>query len=545
MRQAPRVTLLRVIRDDLLEAVHAVLTAMGVVDIPVAVVIERPARPEHGDWSTNAALVCSKVLGKNPREIGQALADALTANPPKHVEAVEIAGPGFVNFRLANTWLYDVLTDVVAGGVDGYARPALSDGLRVNVEFVSANPTGPLHAGHGRWAAYGDSLCRLFARCGYRPHAETYVNDRGVQIQHFADSLAARKRGEQPSDDGYQGAYITDWASQMPDDADPVAWGTAHALSDQKEALAAMHVAFDTWSSERESIDAGHMTSALERLQAAGHVYEEDGARWLRTTDFGDDKDRVLIKSDGAMTYLLPDIGYHESKFERGDLIIDILGADHHGYVPRMKAALQLLGHSADSYEAIIGQNVKLMRDGEEVKLSKRTGTMIELRELVDDVGPDVARFAYLMQSIDTSLVLDIDLLRQQSSENPVFYVQYAHARIHSIGRMAADRGIERAPLADADLSLLQHERELQLLRDLFSLNDVLISACTERAPHKVSAWVRELAAAFQGFYHDCPVLRDDVDPALQQARLWLVEATRIGLSIGLDLLGVDAPEQM
>ncbi len=245
------------------------------------------------------------------------------------------------------------------------------------------------------------------------------------------------------------------------------------------------------------------------------------------------------------MTYLLPDIGYHESKFERGDLIIDILGADHHGYVPRMKAALQLLGHAADSYEAIIGQNVKLIRGGEEVKLSKRTGTMIELRELVDDVGPDVARFAYLMQSIDTSLVLDIDLLRQQSSDNPVFYVQYAHARIHAIGRMADERGIERKPMAEADLSLLDHERELQLLRELFSLNDVLIAACNERAPHKVSTWVRELASAFQGFYHDCPVLRDDIAPEVQQARLWLVEATRIGLSIGLDLLGVDAPEQM
>ncbi len=540
-----RVTLLRVIRDDLLLAVHSALATIGVADVPDAVVIERPARPEHGDWSTNAALVCSKAMGKNPREIGQALADVLAANPPEHVEAVEIAGPGFVNFRLANTWLYDVLGEVIADGVDGYVTPDLGKGLRVNVEFVSANPTGPLHAGHGRWAAYGDSLCRLFARCGYLPHAETYVNDRGVQIQHYGESLAARKRGEKPAEDGYQGAYITEWAAEMPDDVDPAAWGIEHALEDQRQALAAMHVVFDTWSSEKASVEAGHMDSALERLKAAGHVYEEEGATWLRTTDFGDDKDRVLIKSDGDMTYMLPDIGYHESKFERGDLIIDILGADHHGYVPRMKAALQLLGHPADAYEAIIGQNVKLMRDGEEVKLSKRTGTMIEIRELIDDVGPDVARFAYLMQSIDTGMVLDIDLLAEQSSENPVFYVQYAHARIHSIGRMATERGITRAPLADADLSLLQHERELQLLRELFSLNDVLVSAMIERAPHKISQWVRELASAFQGFYHDCPVLRDDVDPALQQARLWLVEATRIGLSIGLDLLGVDAPEQM
>lgn len=541
----PGVTLHRVIRDDLLAAVHTALGSIGVADVPPSVVIERPARPEHGDWSTNAALVCSKLLGENPRTIGQALVDQLNDRRPAHVESVEIAGPGFVNFRLANTWLYDVLGDVVAGGIDGFARPALGNGLRVNVEFVSANPTGPLHAGHGRWAAYGDSLCRVFARCGYRPHAETYVNDRGVQIQNFGDSLAARKRGETPAADGYMGAYVTEWASAMPDDADPIAWGMQYALDDQRRALAAMHVSFDTWSSERESVEAGHMVSALERLRQAGHVYEQDGATWLRTTEAGDDKDRVLVKSDGDMTYLLPDIGYHESKYERGDLIIDVLGADHHGYVPRMRAALQLLGHDVDSYEAIIGQNVKLVRDGEEVKLSKRTGTIIELRELVDDVGPDVARFAYLMQSIDTSLVLDIDLLRQESSENPVFYVQYAHARIHSIGRMAIERGVDRLPLADADLSVLQHERELQLLRELFSLEDVLVAACNDRAPHKISTWVRELAAAFQGFYHDCPVLRDDVDADLQQARLWLVEATRIGLSIGLDLLGVDAPEQM
>lgn len=533
------------IRDDLLTAVHEALHALGVDEIPAAVVIERPARQEHGDWSTNAALVCSKKLGKNPRELGQALADHLDADKPKHVESLEIAGPGFVNFRLANTWLYDVLAEVVAQGTDNYARLDIGDGTRVNVEFVSANPTGPLHAGHGRWAAYGDSLCRVLARSGYTPHAETYVNDRGVQIDLFAQSLAMRKAGDVPPEGFYEGQYIAEWADEMPDDADPSEWGLAFALEDQKTALAAMHVHFDTWSSERESVDAGHMISAMERLSEAGHVFEEDGATWLRTTDFGDDKDRVLVKSDGAMTYLLPDIGYHENKFERGDLLIDILGADHHGYIGRMRAALQALGHAPDAYEAIIGQNVKLLRNGEEIKLSKRAGNMVLLQELVDDVGPDVARFAYLMQSIDTSQTIDIDMLKQQSAENPVFYVQYAHARIHSIGRMAEERGIQREQLADADLAELTHERELQLLRELFSLPEVLAAACSERAPHKISTWVRELAAAFQGFYHDCPVLRDDVPADLQQARLWLVEATRIGLAIGLDLLGVNAPEQM
>ncbi len=537
------------IRDQLLDAVRQGMVALGVADPPDSIVVERPARREHGDWSTNAALVCSKIVGTNPRELGQALADYLEANRPPHVDALEIAGPGFVNFRLAPTWLHDVLVEAVTAGPDGYAKPNLGDSSSVNVEFVSANPTGPLHAGHGRWAAYGDSLCRIFARCGYAPHAETYVNDRGVQINTYAGSLLARKNGEPVPEGGYQGEYIIEWAGEMPDDittpSEAAGWGMEFALNDQKEALAAMHVAFDTWSSERAAVDAGLLDSALQRLKEGGHVYEDGGATWLRTTDFGDDKDRVLIKSDGDYTYLTPDIGYHENKFERGDLVIDILGADHHGYVARMSAALQALGHPKDAYEAIIGQNVKLMRDGAEVKLSKRAGDIVLLSELVDEVGPDVARFAYLMQSIDTSLKIDIDLLKKESSENPVFYVQYANARIHAIGRKAAELGIERQPLADTDLGLLVHERELDLLRVVSELPDVLESACADRAPHKITAWVRELAAAYHGFQHDCYVLRDDVPADLQQARLWLVESARVGLTIGLDLLGVHAPESM
>lgn len=533
------------IRDQLLDAVKAGLVAIGIGDVPDGVVVERPARREHGDWSTNAALVCSKAAGRNPREIGQALADHLDANRPRHVEALEIAGPGFVNFRLAPTWLHDVLSEAVEAGPDEFARLDLGRGATINVEFVSANPTGPLHAGHGRWAAYGDSLCRIFARCGYAPHAETYVNDRGVQITRFGASLAARKAGQEPPEDGYLGEYITEWAAEMPTDVDPTEWGLRRALEDQRTALAAMHVEFDTWSSERESVDAGTTDNALERLRETEYVFDEGGATWLRTTDFGDDKDRVLIKSDGDMTYMLPDIGYHESKYQRGAHLIDILGADHHGYVARMSAALQMLGHPKDSYEAIIGQNVKLLRDGEEVKLSKRAGNMVLLQELVDDVGPDVARFAYLMQSIDTSQMIDIDVLKEQSSENPVYYVQYAHARIQSIGRKATELGIERKRLADTDLGLLDHERELEVLRVLSTLPEVIEAACVDRGPHKISVWVRELAAAYHGFQHDCPVLREDVPADLQQARLWLVESARVGITIGLDLLGVDAPDSM
>jgi arginyl-tRNA synthetase len=507
--------------------------------------MERPARREHGDWSTNAALASAKRAGRNPRELAQQLADHLGAVGLPHVESVEIAGPGFVNFRLAPTWLHDVLVDVVDQGEQDYGRSDIGGGLRVNVEFVSANPTGPLHAGGGRWGAYGDSLARLLERTGHVAHREYYVNDRGTQTMLFGASLVARREGEPLPDDGYAGEYVAEWAVEMPADADPVHWGRDRALQDVRESLAAMHVHFDTWSSELALVVSGAMEDTLAELRRLGHVYEQDDAVWLRTTDFGDDKDRVLVRSDGEPTYFLPDIAYHRDKYRRGDLLIDVLGADHHGYVARMKAAMAALGHGEDAYEAIIGQNVTLVRDGEEVKLSKRTGTMIEIAELIDAVGPDVARFAYLLQSIDSTQTLDIDLLTTQATENPVFYVQYAHARIHSVGKEAVRRAIDRRPLDEVDLRVLVHERELEVLRVLSTLPEMIEVAARERAPHKIATWVRELAAAFHGFYHDCPVLRSDVDEELRQARLWLVEAARIGLAIGLDLLGVSAPEEM
>jgi arginyl-tRNA synthetase len=533
------------IRDDLLTAVRHALGALGVDPVPDGVGMVRPARREHGDWSTNAALVAAKAAGRDQRELGQALAGHLAAAGVRHVERLEVAGPGFVNFHLAPTWLHDVLRQVVEQGVGGYARTTTGAGRSVNVEYVSSNPTGPLHAGGGRWGAFGDSLCRLLERCGHPTHREFYVNDRGTQVVLFGQSLLACKRGEPPPDNGYHGAYVAEWAAEMPDDADPVTWGRDRALRDVRESLEAMHVRFDTWASEQALVESGAMEATLAELRAAGHVYEQDGATWLRTTTFGDDKDRVLVRSDGEPTYFLPDIAYHRDKFTRGDLVIDILGADHHGYVGRMRAALQALGHPPEDYEAIIGQNVTLVRGGQEVRLSKRTGTMVEVRDLIDEVGPDVARFAYLLQSIDTTQTIDIDVLRARAAENPVYYVQYAHARIHSVGREAANRGVQRRPLADADLAGLTHPRELELLRVLSALPELVPLAAAERAPHRVATWSRELAAAFHGFYHDCPILRTDVPPDLQQARLWLVEASRVGLAIGLDLLGVSAPEQL
>ena len=532
-------------RENLASAVIDALSSLGVDPLPERVDLERPARKEHGDWSTNVALATAKKAGRNPREMATELVELLNAAPPAHVERVELAGPGFVNFHLAPTWLHEVLTTVVDGGIDGYARLDHGSGHRVNVEFVSANPTGPVHAGPARGAAYGDSVARLLERCGHDVTREFYINDRGVQMQNFGASLAARKAGEEPPEDGYRGQYVTDWAAEMPDGVDPVSWGEDRALADQRETLEAFGVTFDVWFKEMSLVESGAIDRTLEVLRANGHVYEQDGATWLRSTDFGDDKDRVLVKSDGEMTYLTPDIAYHSDKFSRSERLINVWGADHHGYIPRMKAAMAALGHDPDELEVAIVQMVDLLKDGEPVKISKRAGNLIELRDVIQEVGADAARLTYLLQSLDSRQTVDLAVVASQGMENPVFYVQMAHARIHGIARKVAEAGIERAPLTEVDLSVLSHERELGVLRALSELPDVVRVAAADRAPHRVTTWVREMAGTFHGFYHDCYVIGDDVTPELTQARLWLVESARIGLSIGLDLLGVDAPESM
>ena len=537
-------TIARMVPPGLADAIADACVALG-LERPATVVLERPRIAEHGDWSTNVAMASAKAAGRSPRDIAVALAERLNANPPPHVSTVEVAGPGFVNIRLHNSWLHEVLRIAVTEGETDFGHLDLGGGQPINVEFVSANPTGPLHAGHGRWAAYGDSLARVLERCGYRPHREFYVNDRGVQVERYATSLVARKRGEEPPADGYMGAYITEWAAEMPDDVDPIEWGLERAHVYQRDTLASMGVVFDTWASERELVASGVVEATMADLRATGHVYDADGAVWLRTTDFGEDKDRVLVKSDGEPTYFLPDIAYHRDKFNRGEHLINVLGADHHGYAPRMKVAVLALGHDAAVLEIIIGQNVVLIRAGEEVRLSKRTGDFVELRDVIEEVGSDATRFTYLLQSIDTKLTFDLDVVTQNTMENPVFYVQYAHARIRSIMRTAAERGVVRGPLADADLSLLTHDRELELLRVLGELPGVVGEACTKRAPNKVTTWVRELAGAFHGFFHDCYVMGEGVSPELTQARLWLIEGVRVGLVVALALLGVSAPESM
>ncbi len=529
----------------LVDAIAAHLIALGLTaEAAGALTLERPRKPEHGDWAVNV-FPFAKAAGRPGPELAAAVADLVNADRPAHVAKAEAVG-GFLNLKLDPGWLGEVLRTVVAEGVEGFARTQAEPAMHVNVEFVSANPTGPLHAGHGRWAAYGDSLARVLARCGHTVHREFYVNDRGAQVVRYGASLAAAKAGLPTPVDGYAGEYIRDWAVDLPDGADPVEWGLERAHVDQHDVLVRMGVHFDTWSSEREVATPGNLAATLAELKAKGAVYDEYGAVWLRTSSHGDDKDRVLIRSDGEPTYFLPDIAFHRDKFARGwDHLINVLGADHHGYVQRMAAAVELLGHRRDSFEAIIGQNVVLMRAGEEVKLSKRRGDIIELAEVLDEVGPDATRFTYLLQSIDTRQVFDLDVVVQQSMDNPVFYVQMANARLAGLARNAAARGVVRQPLADVDLSVLVHQRELDLLTSLGELPEVVLDAADRRAPNKLTTWTRQMAGAVHGFHHDCWVVADDVAPELTQARLWLVEASHIGLAVALDLLGVTAPDTL
>lgn len=532
------------IRDQLAAVLMNTLSVLEVQPLPETINLERPARREHGDWSSNVALATAKRAGWNPRELAGRIAESLNADPPAHVLSVEVAGPGFVNFRLADSWLHDVLGEVLDAGVTSYARASTGTGTKVLVEFVSANPTGPLHAGHGRGAAYGDSLARILSRCGYEVSRENYLNDRGTQMQLFVASLAARRRGEDVPEGGYQGQYIVDWAAEVPEGADLMEWGEARAVADHRATLSRMNVEFDSWFSERSMVDSGAIETTLADLRERGVVYDHEGAVWLRSTDHGDDKDRVLIKSDGEFTYLLPDIAYHRDKFTRGfDLLIDVWGADHHGYVPRMKAAMQSLGHDPAELECVIIQLVNLLKGGEPVRFSKRAGDIVELAEVLDEVGADSARLTYLLQSVDSTQTFDYDVVKSRAMDNPVFYVQMAYARIRSIFRVAEERGVVRA--AQVDRGLLIHERELDILRALSELPETVTAAAADRAPHRVATWVRELAGSVHGFYHDCYVMGDGVSAELTQARLQLVEAASIGLAIGLDLLGVSAPDQM
>jgi len=533
------------VRSSLIEAIQKALQKLTVDLSFEEIHLERPANPEHGDWSTNVALAISKKLNRNPRDFASEVTEVLIHQSPDHVKKIEIAGPGFINFKLENSWLHDVLNQVVDAGTDNWAKHKIGNNKKVIVEFVSANPTGPLHAGHGRGACFGDSVARLYQRCGYSVQRDFYINDRGTQMKLYAESLAAEASDEKIPEDGYRGEYIKEWAAEMPPDVDPFEWGYQRALRSHREALEALNIYFDNWFSERSMVDSGAIEETLTDLRSAEAVFESDGAVWLRSTNWGDDKDRVLVKSDGEYTYLLPDVTYHRDKFKRADLLVNVWGADHHGYITRMHAAMSALGHKPEDLKIAITQMVRLQRDGQEVKLSKRTGDIVELAEVIEEVGSDAARFTYLLLSVDSSQNFDLELVAQQVNENPVFYVQYAHARIHSIMKKSQEAGIERPSIAETDLSVLNHPSELAILRSLQELPDMVLRSTQEVAPHRITNWSRDFASLFHSFYHDCRVLGEDISITVTEARLWLVEAARVGLVVSLDLLGVSAPTEM
>ncbi|MBI2168444.1 MAG: arginine--tRNA ligase, partial [Actinobacteria bacterium] len=472
---------------------------------------------------------------------------------------VDVAGPGFLNFHLRPTWLHDVLSDVIAAGHE-YGRGDTLAGERINLEFVSANPTGPLHAGGGRWAAVGDALANLLAAQGAEVHREYLLNDAGNQLDAFGASLLARLHGDDPPADGYHGDYVRELAERMGAELGDTPtleaareWGYERIVEQVRGDLDRIGVHFDTWFSERTLHDAGAVDAVVADLRDRRAVEDRDGAVFFKATDYGDQRDRVLIKSDGSPTYLAADLAYHRDKLARGfSHLINIWGADHHGQVVSVQAGMRALGVEAHPVagpepEVILGQLVTLMRGGGPVKLSKRTGDIVTLADVLDEVDPDACRLTFLLQSLDSTQAFDVDVVTAQSMENPVYYVQYAHARIASMARLAAERGVERLGVDATDLGLLVHERELDLLRSLAAYADTVAEAAAARAPHRIATWVREFAGRFHGFYHDCRVLPGEsgVTPALTQARLWLVEACRIGLANALGILGVHAPEVM
>jgi len=534
------------IADVLAESITAELSTLGIETRPEDVHLERPARQEHGDWSTNIALASAKDAGRNPRELANALVAALTAGPPRHVESVEVAGPGFVNFKLRPSWLHEALTEIVTATEAGYAAPDLGHGERVQVEFVSANPTGPLHVGNGWFGSYGDALARIMSRTGWDVSREFYVNDTGGQIRLLGESILARRRREQLPEGGYQGEYVGEIAATYDGPEDVTEAGRFAAeqiLTNIRQTLDRLDIHFDQWYSQASIEESGKVAETIAELRSRGHVYEDGGATWFRATTFGDSRDRVLIRSNGEFTYLGGDLAYHRNKFlERGfERVIDVFGADTHGQVASLLAGMEALGVDRNRLEVRIGQMISLVGG----RMSKRSGNYVRLDTLIDEFGPDATRLLSLLASIDQASTINLDLLKERSAENPVFYVQYAHARIASISRVAAERGVERLPLSQADLGLLQHPRELEVLRTLVDLPRVIEDAALERAPYKVTNWVRRLAADFHGFYHDCYVLGEGVPPELTQARLWLVEGARVGVAIGLNVLGVGAPDEM
>ncbi|WP_339295254.1 arginine--tRNA ligase [Paenibacillus sp. FSL W7-1279] len=545
------------------EAVADAAVAAGLVsreELP-GITLEVPKDKSHGDLATNVAMQLTRIAKKNPRQIAEAILEHLDMGKAS-IEKAEIAGPGFINFTLDKGYLYPIVALVEEQG-DNYGRIATGEGQKVQMEFVSANPTGSLHLGHARGAAVGDALCNVLDFAGYEVTREYYINDAGNQVVNLIKSLEARYLQELGQDaempeDGYHGEDIKGFAKELVaekgdsllsmDPGERAAFlrqfGLEKELDKIKRDLNRFRVHFDEWFSETSLYENGLVEKSLEELKSKGEAYEKDGATWLRTTDYGDDKDRVLVKNDGTYTYLTPDIAYHRNKYERGyDKILNIWGADHHGYIPRMKAAMEALGNDPDKLIVLIAQMVSLFQDGEKVKMSKRTGKAVTMEDLMDEVGVDAIRYFFTMRSMDSHLDFDMDLAVSTSNENPVFYVQYAHARICSVFRQAEEQGVNLLPLSEVNLSVLTTEHEYDILRKIGELPQEVSLAAENYAPHRLIRYVYELASLFHSYYRAERVITEDTDQT--QARLALLRAVRTVIANVLRLMGVSAPERM
>lgn len=550
------------IQDNLKEEIKAAVLKAGLAQeeqIP-EVILETPKDKAHGDYSTNMAMQLARVAKKAPRSIAEELIAHFDSSKAS-IQKIDIAGPGFINFYMDNSYLTDLIPAILKAG-DEYGRSNAGNGQKIQVEFVSANPTGDLHLGHARGAAVGDSLCNILDKAGYAVSREYYINDAGNQINNLALSVEARYfqalglEKEMP-EDGYHGKDIIGigktLAKEYGDKFVSVSeeerfaffrrYGLDYEMSKLKKDLEKFRVPFDVWFSETSLYETGKIDNALQLLREKGHIYEQDGATWLRSTEFGDDKDRVLIKKDGSYTYLLPDIAYHKDKFDRGfEKLINIWGADHHGYIPRMKAAMQALGYNRDDLEVEVIQLVHLYQNGEKMKMSKRTGKAVTMRDLIDEVGLDATRYFFAMRSADTHLDFDMDLAVSESNENPVYYAQYAHARIWSILRSAEEKGF--AVDQSADLTSISSEKEMELLKKLGEFPQVIADAAEKRIPHRITNYIYELASVFHSFYNAEKVLNED-NPEQTKARLALVKTVQVTLKNALKLIGVSAPEKM
>ena len=525
---------------------------------PEHATVERPKQREHGDYATNVALQLAKPAGRPPREVAETIAAHLRETAG--IAKVDVAGPGFLNITLDSAAQGELARTVLAAGTD-YGRSDALHGTSINLEFISANPTGPLHLGHMRWAAVGDAMARVLQAAGAQVTREFYINDLGSQMDHFGASIMAAAHDEPTPENGYHGEYVTELAKEIVTDRPEILdlapeeqlvafreEGYARQLAEQQQVLEVFRTHFDVWASERALHESGAVARNLDKLRSLGHTYTSDGAEWLRTTDFGDDKDRVLVRSNGVLTYFASDIAYYLDKRERGaEICIYLLGADHHGYVRRLETIAVSAGDRRDQCEVLIGQMVKIMQGGEELRLSKRAGTIVTIREIVELTGVDAARYSLIRYPTDSPITLDVDVVTRQTNDNPVFYVQYGHARIAAVLRNAGELGVDRGPLEAFDPALLTHEKEGELLGALGEFPRVVATAAELREPHRVARYLEELAGTFHRFYDACRVLPrgDEETTDLHRARLALVEATSRVFANGLDLLGVAAPDRM